>query len=102
MQMFPHSFVPFFHVSENAWRAKRIAQDETPPHDINRARTTCKKPVSLDVEKAVYLMISTHTVDNEAARQKCRLEIIKALPSESIDWDSVNWVQICPFKSKRQ
>ena len=101
MKMFPHSFVPRLHVNEKAVNAACSAPEGTATFGVNRARVMHKKPISLDVEKAVQIRIPAQDVHNEAMRQIFRLEIIKAMPAESIDWETVDWVRICPFKSSR-
>lgn len=47
-------------------------------------------------------MLDASDVKDESLRQKFRLDIIKALPSASIDWSTVNWVQMWPFQTCRR
>ena len=108
MKMFPHTFVPFFHVHEKEGATKTTAKEEAIALDIMRDRTGTKKPLSLDVETAVDLMLSAHDIDADAdadaddkMRQKYRLHIIKALPADAIDWETVDWVQAWPFQTTR-
>lgn len=102
MKMFPHSFVPFFHVHEKEGATKTSAEEVITARDIMRDRTGTKKPTSLDVETAVDLMLSAHDIDaDDTMRQKYRLHIIKALPADAIDWNTVDWVQVWPFLTTR-
>lgn len=102
MKMFPQSFVPFFHVHEKEAATKTSAKEEITARDITRDRTGTKKPASLDVETAVDLMLSAHDIDaDDMMRQKYRLHIIKALPADAIDWNTVDWVQVWPFLTTR-
>lgn len=66
----------------------------------NRAVTA--RPVKVDVEKAASIMLDVSDVKHESLRQKFRLDIIKTLPPASIDWNTVNWVQIWPFQTCRR
>ena len=102
MKMFPHTFVPFFHVHEKEGATKTSAKEETIAFDIMRDRTGTKKPLSLDVETAVDLMLSAHDIDaDDTMRQKYRLHIMKAVPADAIDWETVDWVQAWPFQTTR-
>ena len=102
MKMFPHSFVPFFHVHEKEGATKKSAKEETISFDSKRDRTGTKKPSILDVETAVELMLSAHDIDaDDKMRQKYRLHIITALPADAIDWNTVDWVQVWPFQTAR-
>lgn len=102
MKMFPHTFVPFFHVHEKEGATKTFAEEETTALVVNRDSTGTKKPTSLDVEIAVDLMLSAHDIDaDDTMRQKYRLHIIKALSADAIDWNTVNWVQVWPFQTTR-
>ena len=101
MKMYPHSFVPFFHVHEKEGATKTSAEEETTALDVKRDRASGKKPLSLDVEAAVDLMLSAHNVDDDTMRQTYRLHIIKVVPADAIDWETVDWVQIWPFQTNR-
>ena len=102
MKMFPHTFVPFFHVHEKEGATKTTAKEEAIALDIMRDRSGTKKPLSLDVETAVDLMLSAHDIDaDDKMRQKYRLHIIKAVPANAIDWETVDWVQAWPFQTTR-
>ena len=101
MKMFPHSFVPFFHVHEKEGATKTSAKEETTTLHIKRDAAGGKKPLRLDVETAVDLMLSAQNVDDDTMRQKYRLHIIKTLPADAIDWETVDWVQVWPFQTTR-
>ena len=102
MKMFPHTFVPFFHVHEKEGATKTSAKEEAIALDIMRDRSGTKKPLSLDVETAVDLMLSAHDIDADSnMRQQYRLHIIKAVPADAIDWNTVDWVQAWPFQTTR-
>jgi hypothetical protein len=101
MKLFPHSFVPFFHVYEKEGATKTSAKEETTALDIKRDAAGSKKPLRLDVETAVDLMLSAQNVDDDTLRQKYRLHIIKTLPADAIDWKTVDWVQVWPFQTTR-
>lgn len=80
---------------------KKSVGEGTVARDIERNQAGSKKQTSLDVEIAVELMLSAHNIDGDTMRQKYRLDIIKALPAEAIDWNTVDWVQACPFQTMR-
>ena len=101
MKMFPHSFVPFFQIHEKEAAPKTTAREETIALDIKRDEAGSKNQTRLDVETAVELMLSAHNVDDDTMRQKYRLHIIKALPADAIDWETVDWVQVWPFQTTR-
>ena len=102
MKMFPHSFVPFFHVHEKEVRSKTSAREETTALDVMLDRADRKKPTSLNVETAVDLMLSAHNIDDDdRMRQSYRLHIIKTLPEDAIDWETVDWVKLWPFQTTR-
>jgi hypothetical protein len=46
-------------------------------------------------------MLSAQNVDDDTMRQKYRLHIIKTLPADAIDWETVDWVQVWPFQTTR-
>ena len=87
------------HEKEGA--TKTSAKEETTALHIKRDAACSKKPLSLDVETAVELMLSAHNVDDDTMRQKYRLHIIKTLPADAIDWGTVDWVQVWPFQTTR-
>lgn len=102
MKMFPHTFVPFFHVHEKEGATKTSAKEEAIALDIMRDRTGTKKPLSLDVETAIDLMLSAYDIDADSnMRQQYRLHIIKAVPADAIDWNTVDWVEAWPFQTTR-
>ncbi len=101
MKMFPHAFFPFFPVHLDVATSKITDGNKTTEPPVTRARAISTRPVKIDVEKAVTVMLATSEVRNDSARQKCRLDVIKAVPAHSIDWDTVNWVQMRPFQTIR-
>lgn len=80
---------------------KKSAGEGAVALDIKRNHAGSKTQTNLDVEIAVDLMLSAHKIDDDTMRQKYRLDIIKALPAEAIDWNTVDWVQACPFQTTR-
>lgn len=101
MKMFPHTFSFFERVHAEDDVAKMALGRETinpvPRHDKARGM----RPIKLDVECAVDVMLAARSSNTERTREQCRLEIIKTLPQESIDWDTVNWVLLWPFRTTR-
>ena len=78
MKMFPHAFVP----SSDAMAHRGLFK--------------------IDVENAVELMFTASDQRGAGLRQQFRQKIIATLPSEAIDWDTVDWARLCPFKSSRR
>jgi hypothetical protein len=101
MNMFPHAFVPVFRVDEKEAASKTSAREETIALDIKGDRGSSKKPMLLDVETAVELMLSADNINDDTMRQKHRLHILKALPADAIDWETVDWVRVWPFQTTR-
>lgn len=87
MKMFPHSFVPIlgFHWKNPA---------SVPPVDA--------KPRGLDVEVAADLLMTAHKASGSEMRQKYRIDVINGVPEDAIDWETVDWVQAVPFKTRRR
>lgn len=101
MKMFPHAFVPFFPVLLEADSSKRPVRGKPPEALHKQNQAISHKPLRIDVEKAVDVMLAAGKVRNDGSRQQCRLDLIKALPVASIDWETVDWVQACPFQTAR-
>ncbi len=99
--MFPHSFAPFFHLHENMGPSNASAEGKTPAPASVPDPAGDKPAICLDVEKAARLMHAADSTNNDATRQKCRLDIINTVPSESIDWETVDWVELCRFQTTR-
>ena len=69
------------------------------PHD----HVAGNAPINLDVERLVAVMLSADDTKKDLHyEQQCRREVMRKVPSESIDWDSVNWVRFWPFETRRQ
>lgn len=102
MKMFPHAFFPFFPLHQGVGTPKASDDAKTPEALLERDGATSARPIRIDVEKAVAVMLATSEVENYSMRQKCRLDIIKTVPPKSIDWDTVDWVQMWPFQTVRQ
>lgn len=101
MKMFPHSFA-FFHSADAEDHHTKLAlgrgtTEAGLQHDIAQA----VRPIKIDIERAVDVMLGVKSSRAEKTREQCRLEIIRSLPAESIDWDTVNWVLLWPFRSAR-
>ena len=77
MKMFPHAFV------------------------ASQGAPTPGEQFKIDVESAVELMLTASAERSEGLRQQFRRKVLETLPPGSIDWDSVDWVQLDPFKSSR-
>ena len=95
MKMFPHAFAPLPQmqapVRERQTEASRA-------HD----KAAGNAPINLDVERLVAVMLSASDTKKDLHdEQQCRRDLIKKLPSESIDWDTVNWVRLWPFETRR-
>ena len=101
MKMFPHTFVPFFHPHGSDVAHKDNASEKTDEASPQQDRAFRKKPVIVDVEMAVAVMLTTSPVKNETMRDQFRIAVINALPADQIDWESINWVQMCPFRTVR-
>jgi hypothetical protein len=101
MKMFPHSFVPIFRVHDKEGASKTSAREKTIALDSKRDSASSKKPILLDVETAVEIMLSADNIYDDTMRQKHRLNIIKTLPEDAIDWKTVDWVQVWPFQTTR-
>ncbi len=99
--MFPHPFVPFLRARGKEDTPKTSARVETSEASSSQAGFKSARSVALDVEKAVTIMVAAKDGDSAEVRQQCRFELINTLPSESIDWGTINWVQFVPFKTNR-
>ena len=102
MKMFPHAFFPFYSLRKDEGIAQTSVGGKTTEPMLTPGRVIGARPIKIDVEKAVTIMLATSEVKNDSVRQKLRLDVIKAVPSQSIDWNTVDWVQIWPFKTVRQ
>ena len=102
MKMFPHAFFPFFYRHQDEGMLLPSVAKETTEAVLTPDHAVGPRPVKIDVEKAVAVMLATSDVKNDSVRQMFRLDVIKAVPSQSIDWNTVDWVQIWPFKTVRQ
>lgn len=102
MKMFPHALFPFFPLHQDHVAPLTSAKGASAVAPAKQARATGTRPVKIDVEKAVAVMLATKDIKNDTARQKCRFEIIRAVPPQSIDWDTVDWVQMWPFQTVRR
>ncbi|KQI73089.1 hypothetical protein AN191_04125 [Loktanella sp. 5RATIMAR09] len=92
MKMFPHMFA-------------RVPADQEP---VQKGQTRTMHPqhgteghapVNLDFERLVAVMRSASACQNDA--QQCRRELMKKLPPETVDWNTVNWVALWPFATRR-
>ncbi|HEV8036296.1 hypothetical protein [Yoonia sp.] len=92
MKMFPHTFAPVPAVQEPVQDKK--TQTIRPQHCVSG-----DVPVNLDIERLVSVMLSASACPKDA--QQCRRELIEKLPAETIDWDTVNWVALWPFATRR-
>jgi hypothetical protein len=101
MMMFSHPFAPFFHVQDKDGAPKPTPTKKTTAAGPARGRAISVRPVTLDVEKAVAIMLVANDVESDEMRQHFRLHLIKNLPSASIDWGTIDWVQGLPFKTIR-
>lgn len=101
MKIFPHGFVPFLRVNVEKGFLTAVSHEQTPQGAFEKERAAGTDLIKIDVENAVSVILARHEIKNESLRQKARIEVIKRLPSESIDWDTVNWVQLCPFQTAR-
>lgn len=99
--MFPHPFVPFLHVREKEYASKTSPVVEAAVAGQKPGRVFSKRPITLDVEKAIEIMLDAKDVATDAMRQQIRLHLIKSLPPEAIDWKSIDWVQAMPFRTNR-
>ena len=86
MKMFPHSFVPFLKPHT------RVQATETSTHG---------KPTGIDVETVTDLLMSARKVSGVEMRKECQMEVIKRLPEAAVDWNTVDWIQLVPFKTRR-
>jgi len=102
MQMFPHAFFPFLPVHLGVVTSKAAHGRRSKEAPLKQDCISGAKSVNIDVEKAVAVMIATSEDKNDGLRQKFRLDVIKTVPSQSIDWDTVDWVQMWPFQTTRQ
>ena len=82
-------------------RSLGSASEKTAEANPQQDRAFRKKPVIVDVEMAVAVMLTTSPVKNETMRDQFRIAVINALPADQIDWESINWVQLCPFRTVR-
>lgn len=98
----PMLFFPFFPLHQDAGTPEVSDDAKTPDALLERGGATSARPIRIDVEKAVAVMLATSEAENDSMRQKCRLDIIKTVPLKSIVWDTVDWVQIWPFQPVRQ
>ena len=92
MKMFPYTFALASPVQEPVLQQQIEAI--RPQH--------CAKgdvPANLDIERLVAVMRSASACTKNA--QQCRRELIKKLPQETIDWNTVNWVALWPFTTRR-
>ena len=101
MRMFPHAFFPSFPVYHDAITATVSDGGRTTGPPARLARAIGTRPIKIDVEKAVAVMLATNDVSDDSARQKFRFQIMNAVPAQSIDWDTVNWVETQPFQTQR-
>jgi hypothetical protein len=101
VKVFPHPFVPFLHVREKEYASKTSPKVETAVVGQALGRVFSERPITLDVEKAIEIMLDAKEVATDAMRQHFRLHLIKSLPPEAIDWKSIDWVQATPFKTNR-
>lgn len=101
MKMFTRAFAPFFHPrgEEAAFTTSVGGKTAVAMHAQDRAATS--RPVRIDVEQAVAVMLAASDVKDESLRRKFRLDVLKTLPSKSIDWETVDWVQVWPFQTAR-
>ncbi|WP_076658159.1 hypothetical protein [Yoonia rosea] len=92
MKMFPHTFAPVPPVQEPVQQkqTKAIRPQHCAKGDV---------PVNLDIERLVAVMRSASACPKDA--QQCRRELIQKLPPETIDWNTVNWVALWPFTTRR-
>jgi hypothetical protein len=104
MQMFPHAFFPFLpvHLGVVTSKSKAARGRRTEEAPLKQDSISGTRPVNIDVEKAVAAMMATSEIKSDDLRQKFRLDVIKTVPSKSIDWDTVDWVQMWPFQTTRQ
>ncbi len=97
MKMFPHSFSIFHRVHEIDASVGRQTSKLVGTPDGPRALNSIK----IDVERAIKILLDPRAVKDDHRRQECRLQLINNVPSYSIDWDTVNWVDMCPFQTAR-
>lgn len=102
MQMFPHAFFPRLPLHMGVVTSKASHRRRAAEAPLKQDCISGAKPVNIDVEKAVAVMIAASEDKNDGLRQKFRLDVIKTVPSQSIDWDTVDWVQMWPFQTTRQ
>ena len=101
MRMFPHAFFPSFPVFHDVITATVSDGGKTTEPPFEQVRTIGTRPIKIDVEKAVAVMLAMNDVSDGSARQKFRFQIMNAVPAQSIDWDTVDWVQMWPFQTQR-
>jgi len=95
MYIFPQAFAPFPTIHAPV-RKKRTGARASHNHAVDYA------PFNLDVERLVAVMMSADDAKKDLQyEQQCRREVMQKLPTESIDWDSVNWVRVWPFETRR-
>ena len=92
MKMIPHTFLPYFHPHGINVAHKDDLRGKTAEASPQQDHAFWKKPVVVDVEKAVDVMLTTSAAKNETMRNQFRIAVIKALPADQIDWKSINWV----------
>ena len=101
MKMFPHPFVPFFH-AHDVWDALIHPADETTKKPVaTPSPASDKSSVKIDLEYAVSVILSARGCDRTRSRQDVRRDVMKTLPPDSIDWETVDWVQVWPFQTGR-
>ncbi len=101
MKMFPHSFAPLLHVHLDTGAPKASGAGNTAEPQSQPGCDLGEKPIKIDLEKAVAIILGAREDVSDRQRQKVRLDVMKTLPSESIDWDTVDWVAAYPFRSAR-
>lgn len=95
--MFPHIPGPFQYARKE-WGALESLGKK---HKLGRTEAASDKPIKIDLEKAISVIMSAREVDSDRLRQEIRANVLKSLPSNSIDWNTVDWVQACPFQTVR-
>jgi hypothetical protein len=96
MKMFPHAFAPLPPMQAPV-RGKQTVAHRSYDGVAGNA------PINLDVERLVAVMLSASDTKKDLQyEQQCRRQVMRKVPPESIDWDSVNWVRLWPFETRRQ
>ena len=101
MKMFPHPFVHSPNLNQKIGAFRASSDGGKTNVKSKRDCMNGAKSIKIDLEDAVAVMLSAGKAGKDRLPQQIRLDIMKALPSDAIDWETVDWAQVWPFQTVR-